>query len=207
MPLHVLTYVTSSSYKQEENEIFARLCKLADGRLVSDCFSFRYESQSIPERLEIDLESLVKEEAFEAYKRIQVPCFVEHAGLIVLDLLDHKFPGGLTKAMWDALGPDFLSVTGFAGKKAAARACVGYCDGLRTLAFVGETEGILAAAPLGNREFYWDTVFQPDGCDRTYAQLVEEDGLERKVERLSQSTKAKLKFLHYILEETHAGLW
>lgn len=202
-----LTYVTSSQFKKDENDIFANICRLSNGSLVSECFSFRYESQSIPERLEIDLEKLVREEVFEAYRNIQIPCFVEHAGLVVEDFRKELFPGGLTKAMWNALDDQFIVATGFAGKRAIARACVGYCDGKNIFTFVGDTQGILADAPRGDRKFYWDTVFLPEGDHRTYAEIVEQDGLPAKVESLSQSTKAKLQFLEHLLKDTGGGLW
>jgi XTP/dITP diphosphohydrolase len=205
MPLQ-LTYVTSSTLKKEENDAFLDACQMSNGLMVRDCFSFRYESLSIPERLEINLEKLVREEVFEAYATLKVPCFVEHAGLIVEDFLDKQFPGGLTKAMWNALGDSFLTATAFAGKRAVARACVGYCDGMRVWSFVGETEGKLVDAPRGDRKFYWDTVFEPDGYDLTYAELVKQKGLAYKIQ-ISQSTKAKLRFLEHLLSSSDRGLW
>jgi inosine/xanthosine triphosphate pyrophosphatase family protein len=53
---------------------------------------------------------------------------------------------------------------------------------------------------MGNRAFYWDTVFCPDGFgDKTYAQMVDEGGLESKLPA-SQSMKALKVFMQHRLD-------
>jgi len=196
-----IVYVSSSSYKQAENRIFVEHCKLADGALVKDVFEFEFREVPIPEMLEIDLRVMVQAEVISAYGLLKVPCIVEHAGLIFDGLAVENFPGGLTKPMWNALGDRFVEETKSKGRKAIARAVVAYCDGMRVETFVGETPGVLADSPRGSRAFYWDTVFIPDevGNKSTYAEIVDDGakGLEYKVVKLSQSTRAMLGFLEY----------
>lgn len=153
-----------------------------------------------------DLEQMMHHKARSAYENLQVPCIVEHAGLIFENLKSEYYPSGLTQPMWDALGAErFITETGSANRKAIARAVIGYCDGMSIKTFVGETRGTIASAPRGSREFYWDTVFQPHDPDtdepysQTYAEMAGNEstgGLIQKL-RLSQSTKAMLQFLEH----------
>ena len=46
-----------------------------------------------------------------------------------------------------------------------------YCDGRKVYTFEGEIKGDIINPPRGNREFQWDCVFQPDGYDKTFAEL------------------------------------
>ena len=98
--------------------------------------------------------------------------------------------------MWDALGAEnFVKSLEWAGRDVVARAVVGYCDGASVSIFTGETKGKLSSQPRGNREFYWDTIFCPDGGDDlTYAEISEQKGIEAKM-ALSQSSKALKAFL------------
>lgn len=213
-----VVYVTSSPFKEAENKILVDSVKLSDGTPVSDVFRFDIRQVRVQENLEIRLETLVEEEAVEAYLALKVPLVVEHAGLIFEDYLrlppDQQYPAGLTKPMWDALGDTFIEETGSSGRSAAAVAVVAHCDGQKVKTFRAETAGHIADRPRGGREFYWDTVFIPDGEDGepgelTYAEIVEDKdlGLAHKVERLSQSSKAMLAFLEWRRTAPPPALW
>lgn len=209
-----VVYVTSSKFKEQENQFFLKHAKLEDGTPVSDLFEFEIRKNQIKEILEVNLEVMVQAEVVSAYSQLKVPCIVEHAGLIFDEYRDKSYPGGLTKPMWDTLGDKFLTETASSGRAAVARAVIGYCDGMNTQTFIGETAGKLSEVPKGNRKFYWDTVFMPvderrKKCDMTYAEIVEDSslGLAYKMEYLSQSSKAMLKFLEYLRTKPTNDLW
>ncbi|NOS70149.1 MAG: hypothetical protein HOP33_09490 [Verrucomicrobia bacterium] len=213
MPKMRIVYVTSSSFKAEENRVFTEHCQLKDGTKVGNDFHFEIRSVPIKEVLEVDLRVMVQAEVVEAYSQTRVPCIVEHAGLIFPDLGD-CYPGGLTKPMWNTLGDRFLAETNSAGRPAIARAVVAYCDGMSVKTFVGETRGQLAKTPRGDRKFYWDTVFEPDDTSgttkgRTYAEIVADPklGLVYKIVELSQSSKAMMQFLEFIRIAPPSSLW
>ncbi|MCY4107571.1 MAG: hypothetical protein OXG11_00905, partial [Chloroflexi bacterium] len=84
-------------------DIVLNKCHLGDGQLVGDVFDLDIRTNSIDERLEIQLELIVKHEVVRAYEIVKVPCIVEHAGLVLDDFRDRSYPGGLTKPMWNAL--------------------------------------------------------------------------------------------------------
>ena len=214
MPIESINYVTSSRYKREEAEIICAHAALRDGTPVHDVFEFHFRDVSINEILEVDLRVMVKDEVVKAYNLVRLPCIVEHAGLIFEDYETDGYPGGLTKPMWDTLADRFLTETDLPGRRAIARAVVGYCDGASVMTFVGETRGVLADAPHGSREFYWDTVFIPDVASgpakgKTYAEIVEDPslGLKFKVLDLSQSRQAIMKFLEHRHAVGLPSLW
>jgi len=209
-----IVYVTTSHFKMEENRIFVERCRLADGTLVGDVFEFEIREERIAEMLEVDITKMVWAEARRAYERIGVPCVVEHAGLVFEGYKSEWYPGGLTKPMWDTLGDRFLQETNSAGRRAVARAVVGYCDGMQTRTFSGETSGVLADRPRGSRTFYWDTIFAPDDptgrtAGKTYAEVIDDAtlGLPYKIEHLSQSSRAMLEFLNFRRSTDGPELW
>jgi inosine/xanthosine triphosphate pyrophosphatase family protein len=207
-----IIYASGSPFKQEEVEAICRLVRFPAGtstfadRTVGDLFRFEFRKVPPREVLERNLETLVYEKAKSAYKFLQVPCIVEHAGLVFIDLAHEHYPGGLTQPMWDALGADrFIAQTAAANRETIARAVIGYCDGMSIKTFVGETRGRITESPRGTREFYWDPVFQPIGLDgklhpMTYAEIATDatSGLDYKVQ-ISQSTKAMFAFLMHRL--------
>jgi len=209
-----IVYVTSSAYKREENETFARQCVLPDGRRIDEVFEFDIRPVPIQEILNVDLAVMVAAEVISAYSQLKVPCIVEHAGLIFSEYASRSYPGGLTKAMWDTLQDNFIEETKSAGRPAIARAVIAYCDGKQVKTFVGERAGTIAEKPRGSRKFYWDTVFMPeDSSGRsgglTYAEIVENKdlGLAYKMRELSQSSAAMKEFLAYRLQVGDPELW
>src|SRR5262249_31723219 len=118
-----------------------------------------------------------------------------------------SYPGGLTQPMWDALGAEkFVASCGPLASRAVARAVIGYCDGSTIHTFVGEMRGTLSPAPRGDRTFYWDTVFCPDGFGgRTYAEIAGSHGAGL-IDKLavSQSIKALKAFMEFRLQSEPA---
>lgn len=213
MNRRTIFYATRSEFKGEELSIIADT-NFVDGagieRRIGDLIDFRISTITTEEPLEIDIEAMVRHKARSAYKRILAPCIVEHAGLILERNADSGFPGGLTQPMWDALNPDgFLDRIGCGGERATARAVVGYCDGMSTYTFIGETRGELAKSPTRGRGFYWDVIFRPDDdpLKRTYAEIAAEDGGLKDKLRVSQSTKAIQKFASFLSTQSGEALF
>jgi inosine/xanthosine triphosphate pyrophosphatase family protein len=201
-----IAYCSWSNYKKEEWALAKDTIELdATGKKLGELFDIRFRKVATTEPLLCDLEAMVKFKVESAYRQIQVPCIVEHAGLILEGFEDKSFPGGLTQPMWDSLAPEqFVAACSTLTSRAVARAVVGYCDGLNVYTFLGETRGALSSSSRGTREFYWDTIFCPDGFDgRTYAEIVKNDrsGLGEKLV-VSQSIKALKAFmLHRLAAE------
>lgn len=201
-----IAYCSWSNYKKEEWALARGTIELdGTGKKLGELFDVRFRKVATTEPLLCDLEAMVKFKVESAYRQIQVPCIVEHAGLVLEGFENRSFPGGLTQPMWDSLTPaQFVATCSTLSNRAVARAVVGYCDGLNVYTFLGETRGTLSSSPRGTREFYWDTVFCPDGFGgRTYAEIVRDDlsGLGEKL-GVSQSIRALKAFmLHRLAAE------
>ncbi|MDH6234924.1 XTP/dITP diphosphohydrolase [Mesorhizobium soli] len=195
-------YATRSEFKKQEiaaiEEATTYKAEDATDQLVGERFKFVFSDVKTDEPLEVDLATMVRHKAVSAYKSLLMPCIVEHAGLILLDHANSGYPGGLTQPMMDALGAeDFVRRISAAGERAVARAVIGYCDGMCVHIFTGDTEGAIADKPRGGREFYWDTIFAPDGYDgATYAEISAKLGIREKM-KVSQSRKALQQFLDF----------
>jgi inosine/xanthosine triphosphate pyrophosphatase family protein len=199
-----IVYCSWSDFKKEEWKLAKEHLELSSmpGKKLGELFELEFRQAPTSEPLLCDLEAMVRAKIASAYRHIQVPCIVEHAGLILEGYEDKSFPGGLTQPMWDSLDAEkFVACCSSLSIKAIARAVVGYCDGMNVETFVGETPGVLCAVPRGDRAFYWDTVFCPDGgSGKTYAEIVGADrsGLLAKL-RISQSMRALTRFLEFRL--------
>lgn len=183
-------------FKREEWDTVRQL-EYAPGMNFDDVIEFEFRKVATHEPLLCDLNEMVRAKAVSAYRAARVPCVVEHAGLILRGYENESYPGGLTQPMWDALGAEkFVASCAALSTDAIARAVIGYCDGASIQTFVGETEGSLRATPAGMRNFYWDTVFCPEGSGgKTYAEIADED-LRTKLEK-SQSIKALRKLFEH----------
>lgn len=170
---------------------------------LDELIDLEFRKVSTSEPLLRDLAEMVKHKALSAYAAVRVPCVVEHAGLVLSGFESKSYPGGLTQPMWDALDAErFIEVCAPLGRQVIARAVIGYCDGLSVKTFTGEMTGVLADSPRGARNFYWDTVFCPDGFNGlTYAEIVDDPslGLGAKM-KVSQSIKALKQMIAYQLD-------
>lgn len=195
-----VVYCSWSPFKKEEWAVMKNEFTLSSkpGLKLGELFHFEFRKVPTTEPLRCDLVDMVRHKVLSAYKEVQVPCIVEHAGLILQGFEDRSFPGGLTQPMWDSLeAKQFVASCAPLTLHATARAVVGYCDGLRVKTFVGETAGKLMLEPKGDRTFYWDTIFCPDaGGGLTYAEIVRQHGLLEKLKH-SQSLKALIAFMEF----------
>jgi inosine/xanthosine triphosphate pyrophosphatase family protein len=199
-PIHIV-YCSWSEFKKEEWGLAQNEHKLISrpDRKLGELFALEFRNVSTQEPLLCDLEQMIRSKAESAYRAVRTPCIVEHAGLILEGYEGNSYPGGLTQPMWDALGAErFVASCAPLATRAIARAVIGYCDGMSIQTFIGETAGVLSPSPRGDRAFYWDTVFCPDGFgDRTYAEIAA-GGLSAKLS-VSQSIKALKGFMEYRL--------
>lgn len=86
-----------------------------------------------------------------------------------------NFPGPYVRWLLEAAGGKGLAAIAYALNNRAARAqcCVGYWDGEKASIFFGETTGEILVKPRGQRHFGWDAWFQPDGSNKTFAEMTD----------------------------------
>lgn len=99
---------------------------------------------------------------------------VEETGLELTAM--NGFPGPLVRWMLDAIGPTGIAETaaGLDDCRAVARCQLLVVADGETLFAEGSTDGTLVLPARGESGFGWDSVFQPNGSDLTYAELARE---------------------------------
>ena len=122
----------------------------------------------------IDVEEVVKDKAHKAYDVVKKPVFVEDTGLYFTGM--KGFPGALIKWLLKSVGTEGIckAVDGF-DRKAVAKASICLYDGKKYNIFTGEVKGSITKKPIGSSNFGWDPVFQPEGYDKTFAEMPAEE--------------------------------
>lgn len=109
-------------------------------------------------------------------------------------------PGPYIKWFLDKLGPEglFNMLTAWEDKSANAVCTFAYSSGNPDediVLFEGKTAGLIVS-PRGPRDFGWDPIFQPDGYDKTYAELPKD--VKNKI---SHRSKALEQLQKYFMKE------
>ena len=139
----------------------------------------------LPEPQELDPDRIVLSKARAAWERLARPVLVEDSGLSIRAW--GGFPGALVKWLEKSAGVAAIPrmLASFEDRSATAVCVVGYFDGDRLVSGRGECAGEIAGAPRGSTGFGWDSIFIPEGSNRTFAEL----GPEAK-DRISHRRRA-----------------
>ncbi|CAL8143795.1 unnamed protein product [Orchesella dallaii] len=146
-------------------------------QILGEGFPFKITNQDIdlPEyQGEPDQVSRLKCQS--AYEMIKRPVIVEDTCLCFNAL--GGLPGPYIKWFLKKIGSEglFKMLQGFDDHSAVALASFAYCDGNvdEIKIFKGMTTGTIVK-PRGSQGFGWDVCFQPDGYDKTYAEMSSDD--------------------------------
>ncbi len=145
----------------------------------------------------VDLEDVIKDKLSHGYEILKKPVMVEDTGLFFNAL--NGFPGALIKMLLVRCGRDGIVkvLEGFEDKAATAKCAVGFTkDGKDLKVFIGEVKGQIVRQ-RGESGFGWDPIFQPDGYDKTFAEM---DSEEKNA--ISHRFQALKKFKDYIRKDT-----
>ena len=157
-----LVFVTSNANKLREASAIL-------GRDLSQC------DLDIREIQAIHVKDVVQEKAREAYLILKKPVLVEDTGLYIERL--GGFPGALIKWVLGSIGNEGICRLLKDGVDRSAYAETGLClyNGKEFRTFFGRVDGKIVSAPRGATNFGWDPVFQPDGHNRTFAEMSAEE--------------------------------
>ncbi|MBI3248385.1 MAG: RdgB/HAM1 family non-canonical purine NTP pyrophosphatase [Deltaproteobacteria bacterium] len=168
----MLTFITGNADKLAEVERML-------GRSVA------HEALALEEIQALDLESVARHKARQAYALLQRPVLVEDTGLALAAW--NGLPGALVK--W------FLVTVGAAGlcrllqsesnRAATAMTVFAYCDDVQLCVFAGTIDGVIAETPRGNGGFGWDAIFRPHGSEHTFAEMTLEEKDRFSMRRLA----------------------
>ncbi|XP_075910706.1 inosine triphosphate pyrophosphatase isoform X2 [Petromyzon marinus] len=147
-------------------------------QILGDSFPYELIAKKIdlPEH-QGEPDDISEQKCKEAARQVEGAVLVEDTCLC-FDALG-GLPGPYIKWFLDKLKPEGLHrlLAGFEDKGARAVCTFAYSPGRAlgspVLLFRGETHGKIVE-PKGPRDFGWDPCFQPDGFDKTYAELPKE---------------------------------
>ena len=120
-------------------------------------------------------EEIIDAKLDEAYKKIKKPLIVEDTSLIFESM--GELPGPYIKDFLRNVSIDkFHKLASFDGEYNAKAVClIGFIDSNQNKSiFKGECLGKICE-PKGTSNFGWDPVFQPDGFEKTFAQMTAEE--------------------------------
>ncbi|XP_069358636.1 inosine triphosphate pyrophosphatase [Maniola hyperantus] len=188
MSHRTLTFVTGNVKKLEEVRA-----------ILGNNFPFEVVNHmlDLPE-LQGEIDEVSIKKCQEAARRLKRPVFIEDTSLCFNAL--GGLPGPYIKWFLDKMKPEGLHkmLTGWEDKSAEAVCTFAYCSGFsddsEVVLFQGITKGEIVS-PRGSRDFGWDCIFQPDGYDKTYAELPKEEK-----NKISHRCKALDKLRSYFLE-------
>lgn len=139
----------------------------------------------LPEIQEIDAHEIIKKKLFEALNHTEGEFIVEDTSLYLECL--NGLPGPLIKWFLKTIGNSGLAQIAqlFKNTNAEARTIVGYAKNHEEIYFF---EGLIkgtVVVPRGDSNFGWDVIFQPEGCDKTFAEMGKEEKNKISMRRLA----------------------
>lgn len=116
-----------------------------------------------------ELAEIAKSRVLDGFRQLQSACFVENTGMFLESQV--AFAGAEVKELLQELGPAAFSAR-YGGAHGTTRVVVAYTnDGQDVKLFEGQSSGHVAREPRGEHGYGWDSVWVPDGFERTLAEL------------------------------------
>lgn len=133
-----------------------------------------------------DIEQISKSKALEAFQILQTPCFVADSGFYIDDYPNHPgYPGAFVKRSGISSDIEGLLKTMENTTNRTCRFvdCLTFYDGNEFYTFYGESKGTLSFEKRGEtikraKSNLW-YVFIPDNCDKTLAEMTDEERKNR----------------------------
>ena len=124
---------------------------------------------------EIDAHKIILAKLEEARKYYSSTALIVEDTSLYLHALS-GLPGPLVKWFLGTIGVEgiYKLTEPFGSKRATARTFIGYADEDGIRFFEGSIAGIMVP-PRGTDGFGWDSIFQPDGCEKTFAEMSQQE--------------------------------
>lgn len=148
--------------------------KYREAKGLLDGFELEQVDIDLPE-LQGEPEDIVKEKAKIAAEKSSKAVFVEDTCLCFNAL--NGLPGPYIKDFVEKIGIPGLYelVSKYNDKGAVAIASIGFCEpGKKPLVFQGKVKGTIVS-PRGDKRFFWDQIFMPDGFDKAFSEMTIEE--------------------------------
>lgn len=135
---------------------------------------------------EMDSKKIIETKLKEAIKQKPgIPLMVEDQSLVIDGM--NGLPGPFIKWFVKSLGVEGLyqMAVKMGNQKVEAKTTIGYCDEKGKISFFeAEVKGKIVV-PRGKIGWGWDYIFQPDGYDKTFAEMTMEQKNELSMRRMA----------------------
>jgi non-canonical purine NTP pyrophosphatase (RdgB/HAM1 family) len=123
----------------------------------------------------LDPFEVVEAKARDAWRSLQRPLVVEDSGLHLSAW--GGFPGALVKWIEKSTGVGAIPrmLDAWEDRGATASCVLAFFDGQELQVGRGEVSGRIVQVPRGSGGFGWDTIFEPEGERRTFAEMAPEE--------------------------------
>ncbi len=144
-----------------------------------------HRNVNLEEIQSLDVTEVVRHKAQLAHQIIGKPVLVEDYSLQIHGI--GNLPGPLVKWFMQALGPQGLCklLNSIEDRSATTQVAMAYCGGTETEVFLGERKGTIATEPRGKEQWGPDTLFIPNGWNKTWAEMNQQEQIETSVRRLA----------------------
>lgn len=145
----------------------------------------RHRKLDLEEIQSLDVCEVVKHKALAAYAQVGKPVLVEDISFQFLAL--GKLPGPLIKWFLKELNVEGLCrlIDAYDNREVVAQAAFAFADGKDVHVFLGEMSGRIADRPRGESGFGIDSLFIPEGWDKTWGEMTDEEQMQSSVRRLA----------------------
>lgn len=131
----------------------------------------------LPEIQAVDVRAVIEDKARRAFDAVKQPVLVEDTSLAFQAW--NGLPGALIKWFLKSLDNEGMTkmLSNFTDRTANAEVSIGLFDGSKFEMFSGAVQGIIATEPRGTNGFGWDAIFIPDGSEKTFAEMSNDEKL------------------------------
>lgn len=123
----------------------------------------------------LDLQVVAEHKARQAFDVLRTPALVEDVALTFTAM--GNLPGTFIKWFLEDLGIEKLAALAHSlgNQQAMASICYAHFDGKEISFFEQDIKGRIAPAPRGSKGFGWNAIFIPDGSDKTFAEMTDDE--------------------------------
>lgn len=123
----------------------------------------------------LSLRIVTEHKARQAYDILKRPVLVEDVGFTFKAM--GRLPGPFIKWFLEELGDEGLCrlADGLEHRRAHVSIIYAWYDGQEVHLFENHVEGEVAASPRGTYGFGWNAIFIPEGSDKTYAEMTDDE--------------------------------
>ena len=167
--------------------------KISDAQKILG-FKLNHKDIDLDEIQELDSDKVSNHKVLQAYTIVKQPVVVFDQSIYISCLND--FPGPLIKWFWKIVTLEKICeiANHFNNHKISTKTTITYYDGKEIRHFYGIIKGLIPSEPKGESGFGWDPIFIPEGYDKSFAEISNEE--KNKISHYRLALEELRKFLN-----------